>query len=66
MMVINLPMSGVLLALSTLGFILLSRADRKSGEDRYRVYTTLCGVAGMLFLFYFLANLLVASGLWNK
>ena len=47
MMVINLPMSALLLALSIAGFILLSRADRKSGEDRYRVYTCLCGVAGM-------------------
>ncbi len=65
MMVINLPMSALLLVLTTIGFILLSIADRKSGEDRYRVYTTLCGVASMLFFFYFLANLLVASGLWK-
>ena len=65
MMVINLPMSALLLALSIAGFILLSRADRKSGEDRYRVYTCLCGVAGMLFFFYFLANLLIARGLWK-
>ena len=62
MMRLSLPMSGLLLILSVVGFIVLSAADRKSGEDRYRVYTTLCGVAGMLFLFYFLANLLIATG----
>ena len=65
MLAINLPMSALLLALSIAGFILLSIADRRSGEDRYRMYTALCGVAGMLFLFYFLANLLIATGVWK-
>lgn len=63
MMAISLPMSGLLLALSVIGFIALSIADKRSGEDRYRVYTCLMGFAAMLFLFYFLANWLVAAGI---
>ena len=65
MMNLSMGMSAFLLLLSIVGFVLLTIADRRSRQDRFRVYTALLGVMGMVFLFYFLSHLVLRTGIWG-
>jgi hypothetical protein len=53
----TLPGSALLFLASVVGFIGFSAYDKKRGQDRFRVAVLLCGVMGLLALFYLLLNL---------
>lgn len=59
----SLGVSALCLALSVAGFVGFSAIDKRSGQDRLRVAVLLCGIMGMISLFYLIINLLIGAGL---
>ena len=59
----DLTTSIVALILFSTGFIGFSIADKRTENSVYRMLTSLCGIMGMLAMFFVLMNIAIYFGL---